>query len=461
MAFNMNRPIIKGTANHKASIAKATQKSIVSQARTTADASLVGAGKSLGESYIPAAMDYTINQKGIEFADVKKEGGEGKSGKSSKPKKMKKAKPKKLKVKTKGPDLKKRIVPEYNPPKEEGLPTDYIKPPKNKKKNKTKRDKSKDKKATKVEALKPKKVKVENPNTDPKISKVDVPTYEAPYIEEPEDADVDDFSYIENDNTNSSAQSGSAKPKPYRNWKRRQEEENIAAAEANKKRLEESSRQRATNNSTKMDPKKPELLPVDTPETKLSSADPTPESKKTPKAHENPNYNVEAPKYDREGNLISMGGNTNSPGYSYEQESDQWTYNGVPIESHEVPEEFVDSQSEQNEERQVAKKNKNLNSNTPSNKPVEVDPIQPQPRAEPVVEEKKTPTTTEKPKISDFKTKKNPFGGTLTAKDQYEKALKEYYSKSPATMRDNRIYRNAIKGGVVQQNMIKSGYKPE
>jgi len=80
---------------------------------------------------------------------------------------------------------------------------------------------------------------------------------------------------------------------------------------------------------------------------------------------------------------------------------------------------------------------------------------------EPVVEQNSTTTPTDKPKISDFKTKKNPFGGTLTAKEQYEKALKEYYSKSAMTMRDNRIYRNAVKGGVVQQNMIKSGYIPE
>ena len=74
----MNRPTIKGTANHKASIAKAKEKSIVSQRRTQADASLVGAGKAMGESYIPAAIDYNIKQKGIEFLDIKKEGGKGK-----------------------------------------------------------------------------------------------------------------------------------------------------------------------------------------------------------------------------------------------------------------------------------------------------------------------------------------------------------------------------------------------
>jgi|TARA_R100000084_G_C4638875_1_gene142633 hypothetical protein len=58
MAFKMNRSIIKGTNQHKASIAKA--KSIVEQSRTTADKSLVEAGRVLGESYIPEAVDFSI-----------------------------------------------------------------------------------------------------------------------------------------------------------------------------------------------------------------------------------------------------------------------------------------------------------------------------------------------------------------------------------------------------------------
>ena len=33
--------------------------------------------------------------------------------------------------------------------------------------------------------------------------------------------------------------------------------------------------------------------------------------------------------------------------------------------------------------------------------------------------------------------------------------------KSPAEMRDNRIYRNALKDGPVRKNMIKGGYTPE
>ena len=63
----MNRPIIKGTPLHKASIAKATSESIVAQTRTQADGSLVAAAGVLGESYIPAAIDYSIDLKAIKM----------------------------------------------------------------------------------------------------------------------------------------------------------------------------------------------------------------------------------------------------------------------------------------------------------------------------------------------------------------------------------------------------------
>ena len=69
MAFKINRSIIKGTANHKASIAKATSQSIVSQARTKADASLVWAGGELGKSYVPGAIDYTIDSPEIKIPE--------------------------------------------------------------------------------------------------------------------------------------------------------------------------------------------------------------------------------------------------------------------------------------------------------------------------------------------------------------------------------------------------------
>ena len=72
MAFNMNRPIIKGTPLHKASIAKAKTESIVAQTRTQADSSLVGAGDALGKSYIPAAIDFSQDLKAVKIPKSKK-----------------------------------------------------------------------------------------------------------------------------------------------------------------------------------------------------------------------------------------------------------------------------------------------------------------------------------------------------------------------------------------------------
>ena len=57
MAFKMNRPIIKGTASHKASIAKAV------------DAALIEKANVLGMSDVPHAIDYSLKLPDI---DIKK-----------------------------------------------------------------------------------------------------------------------------------------------------------------------------------------------------------------------------------------------------------------------------------------------------------------------------------------------------------------------------------------------------
>ena len=67
MAFKMNRPVIKGAASHKVSIAKATEKSIVSKARTQADPSLSFAAEQLGRSRIGKSVDYTIDPGKVEI----------------------------------------------------------------------------------------------------------------------------------------------------------------------------------------------------------------------------------------------------------------------------------------------------------------------------------------------------------------------------------------------------------
>ena len=62
MAFNMKRPIIKGTVLHKTSIALAKKKSIVTPASVGADKALIQASNWLGESNVGQAVDFKIDQ---------------------------------------------------------------------------------------------------------------------------------------------------------------------------------------------------------------------------------------------------------------------------------------------------------------------------------------------------------------------------------------------------------------
>jgi hypothetical protein len=73
-----------------------------------------------------------------------------------------------------------------------------------------------------------------------------------------------------------------------------------------------------------------------------------------------------------------------------------------------------------------------------------------------------TVQATTKPKLSDFKDGKNAFGGHMSKNQAYDEAMKKWRRENPnpIQMRDDAIYKNAIKDGIVQKNMIKSGYKP-
>jgi len=76
MAFRMNRPTIKGTPLHKASIAKAKAKaksqSIVSQRKTQADTGLLGASESLALSNVSKAQDYKLKSYDLNNISKKK-----------------------------------------------------------------------------------------------------------------------------------------------------------------------------------------------------------------------------------------------------------------------------------------------------------------------------------------------------------------------------------------------------
>jgi len=362
----MKRPVIKGTPLHKASIAKAKAESIVAQTRTQADGGLVGAGDALGKSYIPAAIDYSIDQKAIKIPKGKEK-------------------------------------PNPKPKEEEEIDMDEL----------LKEDE-----------------------------------------DEIVDAGLDDERAV---NPNK-------KEKGYKNWRVRAEEENIRLAEENKARVDAETAEKVKRRDykvSKIKPKNIEQLPTTAPETKLEQAGPAPESKPGKgKAHENPDYEAKEPTTNSEGETISFGSTPpQNPGYSYNEENDQWTYNDIPVDGNEVPKTFVDSVDAEAEET----RNIDLNRNTPSNDSTSVDLI-PQPQADTTAstntEQTLTPRQARKKKLADKK-----YNDPNTGPKVKEQMIKEGYnpiqSKSPAQMRDDRIYRNARADGPVRKNMIKSGYTPQ
>jgi len=101
------------------------------------------------------------------------------------------------------------------------------------------------------------------------------------------------------------------------------------------------------------------------------------------------------------------------------------------------------------EPREIATQNqKNLNYNTPQNQVTQTD-----------TEQALTPRQAREKKLADKK-----YNDPNTGPKVKEQMIKEGYnpiqSKSPAQMRDDRIYRNARADGPVRKNMIKGGYTP-
>jgi len=347
MAFRMNRPVIKGTANHKASIAKAKAQPVVSQSRTKGDAGLIAAASALGESYKPAAIDFELDKIDIDV-----------------PEKKEKKKEKQPKVKK---DTWYRDVDEDGNVISRGWKSikDKIKGEREQKEldyQVEQEDKNiiqAEKDAAKLEADKLKKAELDKKEIEKALA-----------------------------------------------LERRNEEK------LKKRLIREEAAERRRNRNKKSKIKVGEVKTTGIGDQQIDQ------------------QTRQYTKEQRERlNTGEEGGNI-------------WSND---LERYVLPEEIVDGQFVSKAEGETIIVSPNIKGKT----------------TEPVVGETKTITPTDKPKISDFKTKKNAFGGTLTAKEQYEKALKEYYSKSPMDMRDNRIYRNAIKGGTVQQNMIKSGYIPE
>ena len=414
MAFNMKRPIIKGTPLHKASIAKAKTDSIVAQTRTAGDPSLVDAGRALGRSYMPKAIDFSKDGL-IDFGDVEARENKGKEKGKEKKKKNNRDVDGEVPV----------IENETNYGNSYGW--------RFRKRNKKKEEQEE-------EVIKENKKKKEKKKKDILVGDTESADskYVAPYVEEAEDEDIieDAGQDDELDMSNFVINDGEEN-RGYKNWKVREEERNIAEAEALKARMDAEQEKRENDpltknildqsdmpqpnytpeyrdikNASKIPRKGLQELPTNNTTPNLSEVEMPPEKNKV-FAHENPKYKVA--NKDIEGQGINL---NNNKGYRVTTENGESviTYNGVPITTSEVPPEIMMGalKDEQQQQQDI-----DLSSQTPNQFP---NPVQ-----------------------------KKDGGISKTA----------IKSKNAEKTRDDRIYRNARKDGPVRRNMIKSGYEPE
>ena len=459
MAFNMKRPIIKGTPLHKASIAKAKSDSIVAQTRTAGDPSLVSAGQALGRSYVPKAIDFSKDGL-IDFGDVEVRENKGKN----------KVSKKKGKVKEEYDDS--GLV---NPDTQGGNYNLDINYPEEEKKKDKKKDVEKKKEGGK---------------------KIDVAELLV------EDEDIVEDTGQDNERT----VNPNKKDRGYKNWKVREEERNVAEAEALKARMDAATAEKVRKRDYKtssIKPKNVEQLPTTPPETKLEQAGPAPEGKNeaAKPAHLDPNLNnqvnsdiegvgnFQTPKLsphdqfaanlpeDAEDHFTSSYNDyayttvmTDVDGDGELDEKEIWTYKGSVINENQVStaahtsilSDLSDKQK-QKYNKDIKQKETDLNSSTPSNDSTSVD-LLPQPQANTVVPTNTEPTLTPR-QIRERKKQDKKYNDPNTGPNVKATMIEEGYnpikSKNAEKMRDDRVYRNARKDGPVRRNMIKSGYEPE
>jgi len=395
MAFKMNRPVIKGTANHKASVAKATSESIVSQRRTQADAGLVGASRALGKSYKPQEIDFELDKINIDVPEKKES-----KDKEPKDKEPRVKKEKKVKVKKdKEPKVKKEKEPKvkrdtwYRDVDEDGniISRTYqgIKD-----KIRSKREQ----KELDFQAEQEKKNRIQAEKDAAYVGKG-----EQEVLVENYKGSKEELAYLK--------------------------EQERLAAEAKKKQMAK---------KAVIEVEKPTVGAVGEEAIRNYTKDEQKRLQTEGVFNEQVMRVVLPEEQDSDGNFI--GG----------KEKD------VTVIEPVVEKKKTTTSSPR--QRRLDKKYENAGPSVRAN--MEADGYVP-PGVTQVQQQKV---------FNDWKKDNNIPKDTKLTQEQIEE-FSEYESnvdytkvgggKSPAAMRDNRIYRNAIKGGAVQRNMIKSGYKPE
>ena len=430
MAFNMNRPIIKGTPLHKASIAKAKTESIVAQTRTQADSSLVGAGDALGKSYIPAAIDFSIDQKAIKI-----------------PKSKKKKKKKKGEKET---DVAELLVEDEDVIEDAGQDNERtVNPNKKDRGYKNWKVREEEKNIADAEANKKRLAEAKKNNTNMDFT-TENPDIEAPVGEPFKPSPKSDTRVMNKEELDA------AQPKTInRESIITQEEASTATGDKAKGKLVKKTKEElAIQEEVKA--KTAETLRVETERAAKVKADKlvvakAKQEKKAKAKAERDEVNVKNEAIrERNAARVYFKGKTNQPESIDDKvkalreikASQQSELTNAPDE---VPE-----QNDPEPWEIAAREKRDLNSNTP-----QTAPVQPERKG----------VESEKPKVSSGKQKrldlKYKLAGPGVRANMEADGYTPLKGKSPLEMRDDRVYRNARVDGPVRRNMIKGGYKPQ
>ena len=388
MAFKMNRPVIKGTPLHKASIAKATSESIVTQTRTQADGTLVAAAGVLGKSYIPAAIDFSQDNKAIKI-------------------------------------------------------------PKNKKKKKEKIDRSDEKTATKIESgIRPSETK------EQQLAQASATTSNKESADRFEQA-AKEFGY---DTSTLKGYRQAEKAMEYNDTSNKWINPKVTATDVKTKEVKKTKGELAIEAEVMKNQKRAlqqeKSRAQEERANKLDKAIADRNIKVSNKENVRLKKQAEVNNKNeaiRERNAArkDFKGKTNQPKSIDDKvaamreikAAQQAELNNDPI--------YIPEQDDL-EPREIATQNqKNLNYNTPQNQVTQTD-----------TEQTLTPRQAREKKLADKKYN-DPNIGPKVKEQMIKEGYNPIQSKSPAQMRDDRIYRNARADGPVRKNMIKSGYTPQ
>lgn len=276
----MNRPIIKGTASHKASIAKAKEESVVTPYSPHA-ADVLSGVDTYSRSFVPGAIDYTLENPELD---------------------LKKKKKKKKKDDKKVVGCMDSSATNYNSAATE--PCDNCCEFKEK------------------ENEKEKEKEYPESYTEEDIKFLEEQNEDVVREEEKKEGIGTRVKKSIKDTIKNIRESIEEKQRKNREeWEKEQEE---------KRRIQ------AEKEIIPIEPKEVSQIPTDVSEPEIEKAIEIPQTSKTVDADKNPNYRIGGRGSNIEGGRTSLGGVVENPGYNYDATNDAWTYNGIPIRESEV-----------------------------------------------------------------------------------------------------------------------------